>query len=150
MFIEGVEPGFESAAWRDVPLRRHGAHQSQSARQSVKPPPPVDNLASPDWRTPPNGMMLPQEAEYCAKKLWRKTPTSVTEHHSDTGCPAVLLARVTDNAALQRMLIPKMSDRPSGIYESRCWFLLTLIFRHFHFDTSIVSSPNSRNEENDG
>ena len=43
----------------DVAAGRRRLHQKESV-VSVKPPPGVDNAASPDWQTPLNGIISPQ------------------------------------------------------------------------------------------
>ena len=44
-----------------LPLVVVGCTSKQSVSQCVKPPPPPawDNAASPDWQTPPNGIISP-------------------------------------------------------------------------------------------
>ena len=67
----------------DAAAGRRRLHIS-SLSVSVKPPPPPawDNAASPDWQTPPNGIISPSESWSLCKNNW-KEPRSILMSSAD-------------------------------------------------------------------
>ena len=62
-----------------LPLVVVGCTSKQSVNQCVKPPPGVDNAASPDWQTPLNRIISPSKRLITMQKQLEGTQKYINE-----------------------------------------------------------------------